>query len=80
MRETAEEMKEFRGTEVLHDTPKCKICGGRTALIKGIFCYEAHDEPYVNGVGEESEVSEGECWVGAYKCDKCDNIQGLWTE
>ena len=77
---TVEKMKELRGTEVLHDTPKCEICGGRTALITGFFHYETHDEPYNTGIEEEAEVESGECWVGGYKCDDCGNVQGLWHE
>lgn len=62
------------------DTPICEKCGGRTALMTGTLFYFQDDEPYQNGVIEESIATEGECWVGAYKCDKCGNIQGFWTE
>jgi hypothetical protein len=62
------------------DTKKCKECGGRTALIHGYFNYEPDDEPYMSLVYEKAKVEDGECWVGAYKCDDCGNVQDLWTE
>lgn len=73
-------MKTAEETEVLHDTPKCKICGGRTALISGTFYYDPDAEPYKNGVEEDAKIESGDCWVGGYECDDCGNIQGLWTE
>lgn len=62
------------------DTKDCKVCGGRTALIHGSFYYEPDSEPYMSGIEEETKCETGECWVGAFKCDDCDNIQDLWTE
>lgn len=67
-------------TEKGYDTQKCEKCGGRTALVTGMFYYETHDEPYNTGIEEEAEVESGECWVGGYKCDDCGNVQGLWHE
>lgn len=55
-----------------YDSQTCKKCGGRTALITGIFCYEP--------VTEKAKVEGGECWVGGFKCDNCGHIQGLWSE
>lgn len=62
------------------DTKKCHVCGGRTALVTGYFNYEPDREPYQSGIEEESMVTDGECWVGGYKCDDCGNVQGLWQE
>ena len=72
-------IKLFEGGEDT-DTEKCEKCEGRTALISGTFYYHPDPEPYINGVQETSDVNEGECWVGAYKCDDCNHIQGLWNE
>lgn len=55
-----------------YDSQTCKKCGGRTALITGIFCYE--------DVTEKAKVEGGECWVSGFKCDNCGHIQGLWSE
>ena len=63
-----------------HDTQKCEKCGGRTALVTGIFIYEPDDEPYKSGIEEEAKVKSGECFVGGYICDNCGNVQGLWHE
>lgn len=62
------------------DTNVCNKCGGRTALVTGTYFYHQDDEPYNNGVEEESLVEDGECWIGAFMCDKCGNIQDFWTE
>lgn len=43
----------------------------------GDFFYSPHAEPYESGVVEEPIATEGETWVGAYKCDKCGHIQDL---
>lgn len=58
----------------------CDKCGGRLALVTGTFFYSPHAEPYESGVVEEPIATEGETWVGAYKCDKCGHIQNLFTE
>lgn len=63
-----------------YDTQKCKKCGGRTALVTGIFSYGADSEPYCVGIEEDAEVEDGECLVAGFKCDDCGNIQGLWHE
>lgn len=62
------------------DTQKCEKCGGRTALVTGMFIYEPDAEPYSSGVEEEAGVKSGECFVGGYICDNCGNVQGLWHE
>lgn len=62
-----------------YDSKKCEKCGGRTALVKGSFYYDADAEPYNGGIEEEANIS-GECWVGGFICDDCNNIQGLWHE
>jgi len=64
------------------DTKKqvCDKCGGRLAFVTGIFFYDPDDEPYEPEVTEKSIATEGEAWVGAYKCDKCGHIQDLFTE
>jgi hypothetical protein len=63
-----------------YDSQKCEKCGGRTALVTGTFYYDADDEPYNNGVEEDAKVESGDCWVGGFKCDDCENVQGLWHE
>ena len=63
-----------------NDTQICEKCGGRTALVTGLFIYEPDAEPYKSGIEEESLVKGGECWVGGYICDHCHNIQGFWHE
>lgn len=61
------------------DTPKCK-CGGRTALIRGQWCFSPDREPYLNGVEEESKVSEGDEWIIGYKCDDCGHLMDLFAD
>lgn len=68
------------GLPLNHDSPLCTKCESRTALILGNFEYEPHNEPYNNGVAEETNVGGGSCWVGGFKCDKCGLVQGLWHE
>lgn len=58
----------------------CEKCGGRIALVTGTFFYEPDDEPYESGVIEESIATDGEVWIGAYKCDKCGHLQGFFTK
>lgn len=59
---------------------KCEKCGGRLALVTGIFNYCPHAEPYQSGVREKSVATQGDDWLGAYKCDNCDHLQGFFTE
>ena len=61
----------------MSDTPKSKICGGRTATVRGVFYYEQDSEPYMADVEEEAECGDGECHVCAFVCDDCGNVQGL---
>lgn len=63
-----------------YDTPKCKKCKGRTALIKGYWHTEPDAEPYTIGVEEKALVESGEDYVLGYKCDSCGHIQGMWHE
>lgn len=63
-----------------HDTPICKECGGRTATVSGTFYYSPDEEPYNSGIIEKSLVGDGECWVVAFICDDCGNIQNLQNE
>lgn len=58
----------------------CSKCGGRLALVTGTFFYSPHAEPYESGILEKSIVTESEVWIGAFKCDKCGNIQDLFIE
>lgn len=58
----------------------CEKCGGRLAFVTGIFFYGPDNEPYEPEVIEKSIATEGEAWVGAYKCDKCGHLQGFFTE
>ena len=62
------------------DTPKCKVCGGRTALVFGYYSYSPDEEPYKNGVIEKSEVEEGVVDLSAYVCDKCGMVQNFTVE
>ena len=64
----------------MSDTPKCKICGGRTATVSGVFYYEQDREPYMADVEEEAKCGDGECHVCAFVCDDCGNVQGLSTD
>jgi hypothetical protein len=70
---------------VSHDTPKCEKCASRTALVTGRFIYSFDAEPYTSGVKGDidpnyDEDYEGDCWAGAFKCDNCGHIQGMWHE
>ncbi len=62
------------------DTPKCKKCKGRTALVAGYFSYTPDSEPYVSGVKEESKVGGNDVYLSAHVCDKCGNVQGFCVE
>jgi hypothetical protein len=62
------------------DTHKCSECGGRTALVTGHFYYDSDAEPYNSGIEEVAKAESGDCWVGGYKCDDCEHVQGLWHE
>lgn len=72
------EMEEIEETNT--DTPKCEKCKGRTALVTGNFSYHVDDEPYKSGISEQAISEDGDCWLGAHKCDECGNIQGFWIE
>ena len=58
----------------------CDKCGGRLVLVTGCLFYEPDAEPYEAEVEEKSVDTNGEAWVGAYKCDKCGHIQDFFTE
>lgn len=60
------------------NTPKCNTCGGRTALMVGDYTYYPDDEPYTNGVEEESIAEGGEVELSCYKCDSCGNLQDFF--
>lgn len=62
------------------DTEKCPFCGGRTALIIGIFVYRQSSEPYKNGVKEDVLDADGSVDAYAYLCDDCKKVHGIWIE
>lgn len=64
----------------MNEEEKCEKRGSRAALVSGWFRYDPDDEPYQSGVEEESPAKGGEIWLGAWKCDVCGHIQGLFTE
>ena len=60
----------------MSDTPKCKICGGRTATVSGVFYYEQDSEPYMADVEEEkgyttiTAVHFGNYGEYTWQCDR----------
>lgn len=59
---------------------KCNKCGGRTALISGIWYYSPDQEPYENGVIEPTERNESEAYMNGFICDDCDTIQDVFVD
>ena len=70
-----ENVNEQINTDKEPTTQKCDKCGGRTALMVGDYTYCPDDEPYTNGVQEESIAEDGEVKLSCYKCDSCGNLQ-----
>ena len=66
-------------TKKTHDTPKCKKCKGRTALVYGYFDYEPDPEPFKNGVEEDCNV-KGNVYIHGHICEKCGNIHNMWQD
>ena len=62
------------------DTPKCKKCKSRSALIAGYFYYKPDSEPYKNGVKEKAENESGSVYLTASICDKCGHIDNFNVE
>ncbi len=64
-------------SKTISDNDPCKKCGGRTALVSGIFYFEQDQEPYKSGIHETAINESGDFYLHGTVCDDCNELSNL---